>query len=336
MRAAGLLATLALLLAACGAGGAAVDQPTTTTTSAAAPTTVGSTTTTTLPPTTTRPSTTTTTQGTTTQGTTTTQPTTATTTPSGPFDLEVTRGLTVPGGIPMDVFAPTTPGPWPAIVLFHGGGWISGEKEDLEPLARRIAGQGTVVYNAGYEAIRAATFFPQTFDQVTCAIRAAGVDLAGRGAVADGIVVAGYSAGAHLAALSVFSDGVFHDGCADVAAPVVVGFAGISGPYDSDLYPQLLLNFGASRDDDPELWSAGNPITYLADHDPLPSLLLHGGQDLVVAPVLSTWFAEDLAAAGHPVDTVVFPDLDHFEVVALAGAETATRIHDFAAGLLAP
>jgi acetyl esterase/lipase len=326
------IAVLLVVCAACGSAPAAAPVPTapealapTTTTARPIPsTTAGTSTTTTISTTSTTISTTT---------TSTTMASTTTTVAASPpslLDVDVTRGVGVPGGVAMDVFTPIGDGPWPAVVLFHGGGWISGEKEDLEPLARRIAQNGAVVFNAGYEALSAGVFFPETFDQVTCAIRAAGALAESSGT--DGLIVAGYSAGAHLGALSVFSDGLFDTGCEDAPEPMILGFAGISGPYDSDVYPQLFLNFGAARDDDPELWAAGNPTNYLAGHAPLPTLLMHGDRDFVVAPPLSRWFADALDAAGDPVELITFPELDHFGIVAVneGGAEIAALVAAFA------
>jgi len=334
---------LAIVLALVAAGCTSTSASTTESSTASAPLASAVSTTTTLPPN----SSLTTTAPTTTAPRPTTTTTPATTTPSSttPDPVEelvavtVTRGIEVPGGIPMDVFAPEVAGPWPAIVLLHGGGWISGRKEDIEPLARRIAGHGAVVFNAGYEVIGNGVFFPETFDQVTCAIRVAAAEAPRYGAapgptdgLGDGVVVVGYSAGAHLGALSVFSDGVFDAPCQDLEHPTVFGFVGIAGPYDSDAYPQLLLNFGATRSSDPDLWAAGNPTSYLADRAPVPTLLLHGDLDFVVAPPMSVWFEEALDAAGHPTELVTFADLDHFAIVdvAAAGPQTAMRVARFA------
>lgn len=248
--------------------------------------------------------------------------------PTDLLEIVVERDIEVPGGVPMDVFRPIGPGPWPTIVLFHGGGWFSGQKEDVEPLARQIAANGAVVFNAGYEVLLNDVSFPETFEQTACAVVAAGA-LAGQyGGIENRLTVVGYSAGAHLGALAAFSSGRFTEPCAGEGATEVVGFVGISGPYDSDVFPQLLLNFGSSRDDDPDLWAAGNPYTYLPDRPDLDVLLLHGDLDFVVAPAMSTWFSEALVTNGNPVELVIDPDLDHFSIVDIdqGGAETARQV----------
>jgi len=248
--------------------------------------------------------------------------------PTGLLELDVERGIEVPGGIPMDVFWPVEPGPWPAIVLFHGGGWFRGQKEDIEPLARRIAANGAVVFNAGYEVLLNDVFFPETFEQTACAVVAADALAGEYGGIEDRLTVVGYSAGAHLGALAAFSSGRFAESCAVDGASEIVGFVGISGPYDSDVFPQLLLNFGSSRDDDPDLWAAGNPYTYFPDRPDIDVLLLHGDRDFVVAPAMSTWFSDALASNGNPVELMIDPDLDHFSIVDVnkGGAETARLV----------
>ncbi len=244
------------------------------------------------------------------------------------LDIEIDRGIKVTGGIPMDVLRPSELGPWPTIVLFHGGGWFSGQKEDIEPLARLIAASGAVVFNAGYEVLLNDVFFPETFEQTACAVVAASA-LAGQyGGIERRLTVVGYSAGAHLGALAAFSSGRFSDSCGGEEPPEISGFVGISGPYDSDVFLQLLLNFGSSRADDPDLWAVGNPYTYLPERPDIDVLLLHGERDIVVAPAMSTWFSDALITNGNPVELIIDPDLDHFSIVDIdsGGADTAWRI----------
>ncbi len=59
--------------------------------------------------------------------------------PPGP-DVAAVEDFTVPGpegDIPVRVFSPEGPGPFPVLVWFHGGGWVIGDIEMSDPTCRR-------------------------------------------------------------------------------------------------------------------------------------------------------------------------------------------------------
>lgn len=55
-----------------------------------------------------------------------------------------------PEALHADVYQPQGPGPFPAVLLVHGGGWARGEPADMAPIAEALAGAGFVVMNAAY------------------------------------------------------------------------------------------------------------------------------------------------------------------------------------------
>ncbi|MFD9795232.1 alpha/beta hydrolase [Streptomyces sp. NPDC059070] len=105
------------------------------------------------------------------------------------------------GALPVRVYRPAPrPGPRPLIVFFHGGGWVSGGIELVDPALRRLANAtGAVVASVGYR-LAPETRFPGPLQDAHAALCA----LAGRaselGADPHTLVVAGESAGANLAA----------------------------------------------------------------------------------------------------------------------------------------
>ena len=86
-----------------------------------------------------------------------------------------------------------------AIVLIHGGGWMTGARGMLAPLAGAFAAQGFTVVAPEYRLIPEAAW-PAQIDDITAAVRwvAANTDQLG----VDKIVMAGGSAGGHLALLA--------------------------------------------------------------------------------------------------------------------------------------
>lgn len=64
----------------------------------------------------------------------------------------VGRVLATPAGpVPVRVYAPAAPGPWPILVFFHGGGWALGNLETHDPVCRVLAnGAGGIVVAVDY------------------------------------------------------------------------------------------------------------------------------------------------------------------------------------------
>lgn len=113
--------------------------------------------------------------------------------------LEVRRTVAFAAGSSFDVFSPQADGtPRPTVVWIHGGAWISGSQEDIEPYLRILAGHGYTAIGMGYPIAPEATY--------PSAVRKINEGLAYIKAHADElkvdpacIVLAGDSAGAQLA-----------------------------------------------------------------------------------------------------------------------------------------
>lgn len=99
----------------------------------------------------------------------------------------------------MDVFRPASAtGPLPTIVWIHGGAWISGAKENVDPYLRILAGEGytaiAVNYTIGPEGV-----YPLAVHQLNDALAHIDEHADELGVDPQQIVLAGDSAGAQLA-----------------------------------------------------------------------------------------------------------------------------------------
>jgi acetyl esterase/lipase len=99
----------------------------------------------------------------------------------------------------MDVFTPaSTDGPLPTIVWIHGGAWVSGSKENVDPYLRILAAEGyttiAVNYTLGPEGA-----YPTAVNQLNEALAYIDEHAAELNVDASQIVLAGDSAGAQLA-----------------------------------------------------------------------------------------------------------------------------------------
>jgi acetyl esterase/lipase len=152
-------------------------------------------------------------------------------------------------------------------------------------------------------------------DDVACAIEFARNSAAEFSTTPDQVTVVGYSAGAHLAALAAYAPGEFGQDCPSGPSQPPDAFVGLAGPYDvSQLGGLLAPLFGGTITELPEVWAAGNPLTWLADAPNIPALLIHGDADRVAPVAFSEELAAALTLAGKSVALEVLPGRSHGDV----------------------
>ena len=69
-----------------------------------------------------------------------------------------------------DIHIPKGEGPFPLLVYFHGGGWISGSPKSHRKICHRFAEAGFLVFNVDY-ALAPENPFPQGFDECCESLR---------------------------------------------------------------------------------------------------------------------------------------------------------------------
>lgn len=225
-----------------------------------------------------------------------------TTTLPGATTTPIPSGTSAPVAPTMDTrletLVPEGPGPFPAAVLVHGGGWTGGSPDLMAELARFLTDQGFLTVNAGYTLADGTAGFPAAVDDVACAVRHAAAHPEGDGTVA----VIGHSAGAHLAALVALDPGVYGTGCTIEESLLPDRLVGLAGPYDvARIGPLLVPFFGVGPGEDPELWVSGNPLLQAANNPGLSTLIMHGGSDGLVDYSFAADFADALGEAGAQV-----------------------------------
>lgn len=215
--------------------------------------------------------------------TTTTSPTTTTT----PFVL---------ADIDADVTVPDGEGPFPAVVLVHGGGWVAGGPSLMAPLATHLNENGFMTVNTRYTlADFDGAGFPRAVEDVACAVRYAANHPDSDGSVA----LIGHSAGAHIGALVALTGDRYQGDC-DIPGPgVPERFVGLAGPYDvSRLGLAIVPFFGGGPEQLPEVWAAGNPQLLTDENPDLVSLIMYGELDGFVPDSFAFDFNEALTQSG--------------------------------------
>ncbi|MCS3904551.1 acetyl esterase/lipase [Methylohalomonas lacus] len=184
-----------------------------------------------------------------------------------------------------DVYVPRGAGPFPAIMLVHGGGWREGRtRSDMNDIARRLARHGFVVVNISYRFAPEYRFPAQLHDlqQAMHWIH----DNAGAYRIdSERIGGFGYSAGAHLVTLlATVSEGDELDqphGGAETRLGAVV-----AGGLPSDLRKfdsgKLVRQFlGGVREEIFSVYAQASPVVHVSPDDP-PMFLYHGSWDQLV------------------------------------------------------
>ena len=211
------------------------------------------------------------------------------------------RSVDSVGELPVTVFGPEGVGAYPIVVLFHGGGWFGGAPISTAALAEHLASRGVVVFNSTYRTQSGG--YPESFDDVACAVRYARLKAPSHSNAEGPFVLAGHSAGAHLASVVALAGDEFGKDCPVAGSATVDRFVGLAGPYDPTLYQQVLPAFFGTRfENDPTPWEAGSAYSYLGDNPGIEILLMHGDSDELVPISSSRLFADALAEAGYAVE----------------------------------
>jgi acetyl esterase/lipase len=229
---------------------------------------------------------------------------------SASVEVEGAQMTGVVSDLPVAVYAPAEIGPYPVIVLFHGGSWFGGAPLSMAPLAEYLASEGVVVFNATYRTQTGG--YPESFDDVACAVRYARTHAGEFTADPSSLAIGGHSAGAHLASVIALAGDDFGGGCSVEGSAAVDRFVGLAGPYDPTVYRALLpAFFGTRYENDPGPWEAGSAYSYLGENSAMEVLLMHGDADELVPLGSSMQFSRALAAAGYQVELVEVAGAPH-------------------------
>ncbi len=224
----------------------------------------------------------------------------------------------------LDLYLPADPAPdGTVVVFFYGGSWKRGDRGDYRFMGEAFASRGYVTVIPDYRLYPQVTF-PAFVEDGADAVAWVRRRIARHGGNPDRIVLAGHSAGAHIAALLALDRRYLDD--VGVPPSAVRGLIGLAGPYAFDplRYGSTRPIFAAATDP-----FATRPINFVRPDAP-PALLLHGGRDTVVRPVNSESLARALRASGVPARHVPIPDAGYIRILLnfaapFRGADTPLR-----------
>lgn len=209
----------------------------------------------------------------------------------------------------LDVYKPEgKSGPHPVVVVFYGGSWNSGRRQDYAFLGRALASRGFVAVVADYRLVPEIRF-PVFLEDAALAVVWAHKNAQTFGGDPARLFLFGHSAGAYIAAM-VALDGQYLKAVG--ASPAIIkGVAALSGPYDFLPLDVDSTKAAFGQAHDLNLTQPCNFVTAAAPR----MFLASGADDTTVRPRNTKALAEKLGRAGVPVTTKYYPGLGHVGIL---------------------
>jgi acetyl esterase/lipase len=219
----------------------------------------------------------------------------------------------------VDLFLPKGPGPFPVVVLLHGGCF----KAEFEGLAQTsgiagdLARRGYAVWNVEYRKLgEAGAGYPGTFLDVGEAIDRLRAEAPSRKLDLTRVVALGHSAGGHLALWAASRPRLPRSSPLWRADPLPIG-AVISIGGIGDLEAHEAVFAGSCGDALPRIIAGHYADTSPAELLPVRAdvVMVHGEFDHVMPPETGRAYAETVRKSGGRARAVELKDAGHFDPV---------------------
>ena len=213
----------------------------------------------------------------------------------------------------LDVYSPPAGDDHPVLIFVHGGSWTAYDRKLFAPVASELTPRGIVVVIPDYTLYPDA-LYDQMAHEVVAAVAWTLEHIGEYGGDPARVVLAGHSAGGHLAGLVVTNPEYLS--AYGHRVEEICGFIGLSGVYDmaaQAAYEQekgrsigLLAGVAGGED----RLAEASPSSYASENLP-PVLLIHGGQDETVPVSMSEAFQATLEMIGAKSRLLVYTEAGH-------------------------
>ncbi len=215
----------------------------------------------------------------------------------------------------MDIYLPAgrTSTSTKVFIMIHGGAWAAGDKAEFnaykDSLKRRFPGYA--IFNINYRlATGTANFFPAQENDVKAALEYI-YNKRNEYKISDKFVLFGGSAGGHLALLQAYKYST------PVKIRAVVDFFGpteLVNMYNNPpnpLIPLLLFQvIGGNPSTHSVMYQQSSPLNFVSAQSP-PTIIFHGGLDIIVAFSQSVLLKDRLLAEGVTQQYFFYPTEGH-------------------------
>ncbi len=221
------------------------------------------------------------------------------------------------GSLKADVYVPKGKGPFPGVVVIHGGAWYIGTRAQLSGVAQLLAQHGMTAVAISYR-LAPRHKFPAQIEDCKAAVRWMR-EQAGKLKIDPKRVGGfGYSAGAQLVTLLGTTDA--DDGLEGIDNPQLgpstrlqaVAAGGMPCDFrvmDRDSR-RLAFWLGGSRREVGEQYRLASPRAFVTDDDP-PMFFFHGENDELVPLLSPEAMCASLKAVAVPAELYVVPNIGH-------------------------
>ena len=183
----------------------------------------------------------------------------------------------------LNVFVPKGDGPFPAVLVVHGGAWRTGSRTQLTMYAKSLARRGFSCFAINYR-LAPEHKSPAQIEDCRDAVRWIRQHAAKHKTDPSRIGAIGYSAGGHLVSLLATTGLAKEDDPKGVSTKIVAAVAG-GAPTDfratRENSKALSYWLGGSRGEKPEIYDAASPAAFV-DKDDAPIFFYNGSTDLLV------------------------------------------------------
>lgn len=225
-----------------------------------------------------------------------------------------------------EFFRPRGDGPFPVVVLIHGGCWLSRYQglRQFQALAGVLAREGVAVWNVGYRGIdEPGGGYPGTYQDIAASLGELDRQADRLRLDMHRVIAIGHSAGAHLALWAAArpeipsTSPLYTDDPTKINEVVALGaLADLRGDADAieqscGVNPAVLTgSSSASRSD---VYADTSPAQMLPIHAKV--VFVNGENDAIASPALATRFVELARRAGMDASTVTVAAAGHFDEV---------------------
>lgn len=197
----------------------------------------------------------------------------------------------------------------PILFFLHGGGWGHGNPSVFRFIGRFFAEAGYPVIIGGYR-LAPRHKFPDQLEDAYAGLKA-GLQLASsRGLKIGSVILAGQSAGAHLASLMFFDRPELqrHGFTQNSFSGLLLISGVLNFKQCKTLKDRIMLQNFLGRSTD---WSRADPIRFVQGDETVPVLCIHGERDMLIDNVNSTSFINRLKGNG---EIYLVPDSYHTDL----------------------
>ncbi len=215
----------------------------------------------------------------------------------------------------MDVYLPENrDDKTPFVLLIHGGGWVSGDKKDMNALQDSFRAHGIASASISYRYASPSVHYTELMEDVDKAVKYCKQQSATWHTRSSRIIMGGVSAGAHMSLLYSYKYDNSNMVSAVISAAGPTDITDISWLNYAALIGQLnnIQNMvGATytlNQSLPAAFTAASPVKAVKN---VPTLMIHGDMDMVVYHSQSQSLAATLNKAGITNKLLTIPGANH-------------------------